>query len=56
MLQELAHARYRQFTTNVLLIESHALILSVLGRTQAAQFLKDYGREQYRGDSGTCLW
>jgi predicted nucleic acid-binding protein len=25
----------------VLLIESHALILSVLGRTQAAQFLKD---------------
>jgi uncharacterized protein len=40
-LQELAHARYRQFTTNVLLIESHALILSVLGRTQAAQFLKD---------------
>jgi predicted nucleic acid-binding protein len=41
LLQELAQARYRQFTTNVLLIESHALILSVLGRTQAAQFLKD---------------
>jgi len=41
ILQELAHARYRQFTTNVLLIESHALILSVLGRTHAAQFLKD---------------
>ena len=41
MLQELAQARYRQFTTNVLLIESHALILSVLGRTQAAQFLRD---------------
>jgi uncharacterized protein len=41
ILQELAQARYRQFTTNVLLIESHALILSVLGRTQAAQFLKD---------------
>src|SRR5215471_157271 len=40
-LQELAHARYRQFTTNVLLIESHALILSVLGRGRAAQFLKD---------------
>src|SRR2546426_12241530 len=40
-LQELAHARYRQFTTNVLLIESHALILSVLGRAKAAQFLKD---------------
>jgi len=41
ILQELAQARYRQFTTNVLLIESHALILSVLGRTHAAQFLKD---------------
>jgi len=40
-LQELAQARYRQFTTNVLLIESHALILSVLGRAKAAQFLKD---------------
>jgi len=40
-LQELAQARYRQFTTNVLLIESHALILSVLGRGRAAQFLKD---------------
>jgi uncharacterized protein len=40
-LQELAQARYRQFTTNVLLIESHALILSVLGRDRAARFLKD---------------
>ena len=40
-LQELAQARYRQFTTNVLLIESHALILSVLGRGRAAQFLTD---------------
>jgi predicted nucleic acid-binding protein len=40
-LQELAQARYRQLTTNVLLIESHALILSMLGRAQAAQFLKD---------------
>jgi uncharacterized protein len=41
ILHQLAQARYRQFTTNVLLIESHALILSVLGRTPAAQFLKD---------------
>src|SRR5919108_1090435 len=40
-VQELAESRYRQFTTNVLLIESHALILSVLGRAQAAEFLKD---------------
>jgi predicted nucleic acid-binding protein len=41
LLHQLARERYRQFTTNVLLIESHALILSVLGRAQAAQFLKD---------------
>jgi uncharacterized protein len=41
IVHQLAQARYRQFTTNVLLIESHALILSVLGRAQAAQFLKD---------------
>ena len=41
LLHQLAEARYRQFTTNVLLIESHALILSVLGRAQAAQFLTD---------------
>jgi len=41
LLHQLAHARYRQFTTNALLIESHALILSVLGRAQAAQFLRD---------------
>ena len=40
-LQALAQARYRQFTTHVFLIESHALILSVLGRGRAAQFLKD---------------
>ena len=33
--------RYRQCTTNVLLIESHALILSVLGRDRASQFLRD---------------
>ena len=41
IVHQLAHERYRQFTTNVLLIESHALILSVLGRAKAAQFLKD---------------
>ena len=41
ILNQLAEERYRQFTTNVLLIEAHALILSVLSRTQAAQFLKD---------------
>ena len=41
ILTQLAQARYRQFTTNVLLIQSHALILSVLGRGRAAQFLQD---------------
>ena len=41
LLTLLAEGRYRQFTTTVLLIESHALILSVLGRAQAARFLKD---------------
>jgi uncharacterized protein len=41
LVHQLAQQRYRQFITNVLLIESHALILSVLGRRQAAQFLKD---------------
>jgi predicted nucleic acid-binding protein len=41
IVHQLAQARYRQFTTNILLIESHALILSVLGRAQAARFLKD---------------
>ena len=40
IVQQLAQERYRQFTTNVLLIESHALILSVLGRARAARFLR----------------
>lgn len=41
IVNHLAEERYRQFTTNVLLIEAHALILSTLGISQAAQFLKD---------------
>jgi predicted nucleic acid-binding protein len=41
IVHRLATERYRQFTTNVLLIESHALILSVLGRAQAVRFLTD---------------
>jgi predicted nucleic acid-binding protein len=48
LLHQLAEERYRQFTTNVLLIESHALILSVFGRTQAAQFLKDMQESTFR--------
>jgi predicted nucleic acid-binding protein len=43
ILRRLVAARYRQFTTNVLLIEAHALILSTLGRDRAAQFLVAMG-------------
>src|SRR3990170_4354417 len=41
IVTKLARARYRQYTTNVLLIESHALLLSTLGITPAAEFLRD---------------
>ena len=44
-LQALAQARYRQFTTNVLLIESHALILSVLGREEGRPVSQRYAGE-----------
>ena len=40
--------RYRQYTTNVLLIECHALILSNLGRRIAARFLRNV-------DAGTTV-
>ena len=36
--------RYRQYTTNAMLVESHALILSVLGSEAANSFLRDVGR------------
>ena len=36
----LAQARFRQVTTNVVLIECHALVLSTLGIAPAAQFLR----------------
>ncbi len=39
ILTRLATRRYRQFTTNVLLIEAHALVLSTLGRDAVARFL-----------------
>jgi len=41
ILNRLAEERYRQFTTNILIIEAHALILSSLGNAQARQFLRD---------------
>jgi uncharacterized protein len=37
----LADQRYRLYTTNAMLIESHALILSVLGSRVAYRFLQD---------------
>ena len=40
-LTRFADARYRQYTTNALLVEAHALILSTLGVTRALQFLRD---------------
>lgn len=41
IVTSLARNRYRQFTTNILLIEAHALILSNIGSSQATQFLRD---------------
>ena len=39
-VRSLARERYRQYTTKVLLIEAHALILSRLGIAVAARFLQ----------------
>lgn len=44
ILSWLADQRYRQYTTNVMLIECHALILSVLGNRPANQFLRQIMR------------
>ncbi len=41
IVSDLARAGWRQLTTNVLIIECHALLLSNLGIATAAQFLKD---------------
>jgi predicted nucleic acid-binding protein len=40
VLGNLLAARYRQFTTNVLVVECHALILSALGIPQGLRFLQ----------------
>ena len=40
ILGRLSDARYRQYTTNIVLIECHALMLARLGRTRASQFLR----------------
>ena len=39
-----ADAHYRPVTTNVILIEAHALILSEMGTRSASQFLRDIRR------------
>jgi len=44
ILEWLIGQRYRQYTTNAMLIESHALILSVLGSPAANSFLREVGR------------
>src|SRR5215212_8865499 len=40
ILEGLAEQRYRQYTTNAMLFEAHALILSELGTRQANLFLQ----------------
>ena len=41
VVQRVIEHRYRQFTTNVIVIEAHALILSTLGVQRAGRFLRD---------------
>ncbi|MGH2457984.1 MAG: type II toxin-antitoxin system VapC family toxin [Chloroflexota bacterium] len=41
VVSALADQEYRQFTTNVLLIEAHALILSTLGIAPAVRFIRN---------------
>jgi uncharacterized protein len=40
ILQQLISGRFRQFTTNYMLAEAHALILSTLGNQKANEFLQ----------------
>ena len=41
ILDQLIAQRYRLYSTNAMLIESHALILSVMGNHVANRFLRD---------------
>ena len=50
ILGNLLAARYRQFSTNVLIIECHALILSALGIPRGVRFLRDI-----RGSNTTII-
>lgn len=40
----LAAERFRQFTTNILVVETHSLLLSRMGLRQATQFLREMGQ------------
>ena len=40
IVRQLAQQRYRHYTTNILLIEAHALLLSELGIDRAGQFIR----------------
>lgn len=42
IMDRLADQQYRLFTTNVLIIESHARILSAIGADQARRFLASF--------------
>lgn len=41
IMDSLIQQRYRQYTTNAMLIESHALVMSVLGIRIANQFVRE---------------
>lgn len=41
LLRRLAQQRYRLYTSNIILIEAHALVLSTLGIAAAGRFLRD---------------
>lgn len=41
IVRRLAAEHFRQFTTNVLVIETHSLLLSRMGLRQATQFLRE---------------
>jgi len=48
ILGRLSDARYAQYTTNILLIECHALMLARLGRSLARQFVRDIAASRTR--------
>lgn len=41
IVRQLAAKHFRQFTTNILVIETHSLVLARMGMRQATQFLRE---------------